>query len=73
MHRGEQIHLAIQQRDSEILRRIADHARREEDQIFIALLADLVDPRRSSRGRTVSSRKHLGLTGRWTMARARVN
>jgi len=50
MHRGEQIHLAIQQRDSETLRRIADHARREEDRQFVALLADLVDQRRRPEG-----------------------
>jgi len=50
MHRGEQIHLAIQQRDSETLRRIADHARREEDRLFVALLADLVDQRRRPEG-----------------------
>jgi hypothetical protein len=39
MHRGEQICIAIQQRDSEMLRRIADRAGREEDRIFVALLA----------------------------------
>ena len=46
MYRGEQIRIAIQQRNSEILRRIADHARREEDRLFVALLADLIDQRR---------------------------
>lgn len=50
MHQGEQIRIAIQQRNSEILRRIADHARREEDRLFVALLADLIDQRRKPEG-----------------------
>jgi len=61
MHRGEQIHLAIAQRDSEILRRIADHARRKEDRLFVALLADLIDQHRRPEGTNhISSnqRKH---------------
>jgi len=58
MHRAEQIRIAIQQRNSEILRRIADHARREEDRLFVALLADLIDQRRKPEGASRISANH---------------
>ena len=45
MNRGEQIRTAIRHRDSAMLRRMADEARRQEDRTFLALLADLVDLR----------------------------
>jgi len=43
MNQGEQICNAIQQRDSATLRRMADEARRQEDRMFLALLAQLVE------------------------------
>ena len=61
MHQRDQIRIAIQQRDSEILRTIAEQARREEDRLFVALLADLIDQHRRPEGTNhISSnqRKH---------------
>jgi len=61
VHQRDQIRIAIQQRDSEILRTIAEQARREEDRLFVALLADLIDQHRRPEGTNhISSnqRKH---------------
>ena len=44
--RAEQFQLAIQNRDSAALRRMADEAQRDEARMCLALLADLVDSRK---------------------------
>jgi len=44
-HWAEQFRLAMQQRDSSILRKMADEAQRDEAQMYLRLLADLVDSR----------------------------
>ena len=47
--RGETISTAIRRGDIAAMRRMADDAQREEDRMFLALLADLVE--QSGRGR----------------------
>ena len=51
---AEQFQLAIQNRDSAILRKMAKEAQRDEARMCLALLADLVD-----------SRKWTGLLAAW--------
>ena len=50
MNKGEQIRLAIQHRDSASLRSMADQAQREEERMFLVLLADLIAMRREAKG-----------------------
>ena len=40
---AEQFRLAMQQRDSAILRKMANEARRDEARMYLAVLAELVD------------------------------
>ena len=50
MNRGEQIRIAIQHRDSARLRGMADETQREEERMFLVLLADIIAMRREGKG-----------------------
>jgi hypothetical protein len=43
MARGKDIHTAIELRDAAALRRMAEQAQRQETQIFLKLLAGMID------------------------------